>query len=106
MKEETYTKQKISAYMKATPEMMTERNLRIGMDGEDFINDLLTCQLEAFIYKSAQPTQTTYHYVPRPTFLDWMLKRRKVINITVECDKVLKVAPDDKSILVYNIKTH
>ena len=104
MKEETYTKQKIAAFMKAHQDMISESKLTSGFDGIDYINNLLTFRLEAFIYKSAQPTQTITHVVKRPTFFEWIFRRERFINITVECDKVFKVAPDDKALLTYNIK--
>jgi hypothetical protein len=79
------------------PKMIFEKaSMDIGMIDDDFIRNQLTCLMKASVYEWSNPTQTVYKTLPAPSFLDWLLRRKKTVAIEVDCKEIL-VEPPVKS---------
>lgn len=74
---------KIADYIKVSKPMIDTVN-------DDFIRDLLTVKLEGFIYAHTQGTQTITVLSEKPTFLDWLLRRKRSFTLKVDCLEVFK----------------
>jgi hypothetical protein len=64
-----------------------------GMIGDDFISNQLTYLMKASVYEWSNPTQTVYKTFPAPSFLDWLLRRKKTVEIEVDCKEILVEPP-------------
>ena len=60
---------------------------------EDYLYDMLSTRMDAFLYTQTHEEQTLTRYADRPTFLDWVLRRRKKYQWTVKMRDVLKNPP-------------
>ena len=67
--------------------------LLVGEDDTDFLTDTLTAQMEAFIVSRLSESQKVIVYSERPTFLDWLLRRKRSFEIQVDCKEVIKNPP-------------
>lgn len=56
----------------------------VGEHNDDFLRNELTAQLSAFVYERTKEKRELVHYLDRPRFLDWLLRRRKKVTIIVD----------------------
>lgn len=92
-----YKKEKIGCYEKYTNECYEE--LRIGQEGEDFIRNQLAVRLDNYIFTHMVGKYEHTKYFDRPTFLDWLLRRRRTINIKVDIKEMLPYPPKGDNII-------
>ncbi len=69
---------------KLVAHVVVAQNLKITQGGDDYINGTLTVLLESKLKAATVEKKIIQYYVDRPSFLDWFLRRRKVVNIEVE----------------------
>ena len=65
---------KVASYMKISKELM------LSHSDIDFDKDLMTAQLIGYVYSISKQVGTIDVHVQRPTFLDWLLRRTKVLK--------------------------
>jgi len=80
MREVILTKEKVATYVKISRDA-----LKIGMEGNDFAVDLLTAQLVGHVFSAAKEHGDLEKCIEieRPTFLDWLLRRKKLKLVTI-----------------------
>jgi len=101
--EKEFEKKKIFAYQKISKEMLPtdilerlkkemvfDLNYKVGIESDDFFKGLAITLLEGTIYKWTQENRTIIQSIKRPTFLDWLLRRRKQITIKIDVSELLK----------------
>jgi|SRR5688572_6151161 len=91
-----YNKEKVAANCKVSKELITDPKMFVGQEGMDYAMDTLTCQIETFIVSRLSETQKTRVYAERPTFLDWLLRRKRSFEIVVNAKEVIKNPPTFK----------
>lgn len=101
-KEIKFNKEKLTASI-VFPE---EAVLTMGRQGEDFIRDQFTAQIETFIAARINEEQTINVYHKRPTFWEWITRKHITINVKIQCKEVLKNPPAIKgrTILMYSVE--
>jgi hypothetical protein len=72
-----------------------------GVLSNDFLSRKALAEFEGLIFKHKQGE--FYVSLPRPSFLDWLLRRRK--RVRVDVNRVVKSPPteDDNTIVYYEI---
>ena len=84
MKELTEQEERIVSYVKVSKEIIT------GTDGDDYIRDTLTTMLYGTILTASKESGEIEVYVKRPSFLDWLLRRNKTINVPYTIRQLMK----------------
>lgn len=99
LKIDQYERERISTSLKIT-------RYEIERVGDDFIKDQMAALMVGVIYKKTLPPSEITQRIKRPTFLDWLLRREKIINLTVTVSDVLKSYPEtsDNTYRIYDIK--
>ena len=92
-KEIIFEKEKMAAYMKISEQVFTDIKLQVGQEGMDYYQNLLTCELTGYIYSNLAEERELKYFAPRPTFLDWLLKRRKVVKFNLKVKDLLLNPP-------------
>lgn len=75
-----FDKEKISAISKVAKDYILDVNLTAGTVNDDFVLDQLTLQLDAWILSNAAEERILTYYCPRPTFFDWLFRRRREVK--------------------------
>lgn len=81
-----FEKQKIRAMIKMSFQSM---KLEVAQCDADFINEELTLQLTSFIYQRTVEEREMVYYCPRPTFMDWLMRRKKRVVFTANLKQVI-----------------
>lgn len=85
-----YSREKIAVHMKINPELIQGSELVVGREGEDFILEQLTAQLSVnFLARKKETRKEIYTFEP-PTFLDWLLRRRRAVEVHLNVKELLK----------------
>jgi len=92
-----FKKERISSFCKVSKEFISELNISAGTDYEDMIYDTLTVKLDAFIYSALQEERVLTYYCPRPTFLDWLLRRKRKVEWTLKVKDLMLNPPKNKN---------
>lgn len=105
-KEITFNREKIASMMKISKRCISDIEIKTYQTSEDYITDKLTVQLEAFIYSNTIDERKLEYYLERPSFLDWLLRRRKKVMFDFKAKDLMLDAPiknKDKFIRIYEI---
>jgi hypothetical protein len=105
MERTTFTKEKITVMEKISNEVIRELKFESGQTGDDFMNDILTKRLSAFVYANTLEERELVYYCPRPTFFDWLFRRTKkaVWNFKVK-DLLLNAPATPNTLRIYEIE--
>lgn len=93
MRKIAFDKSKITAYCKVSSEIISDAELRIGLNEMDYLNEELTVQLVAFIHECMSERKTLYIERPRPKFLDWFLRRKYRFEYILEVKDIMLNPP-------------
>lgn len=85
-----FERERVCEMMKHTKEFIAQLK---ATSNEDYIYDMLSTNMDAFLYTQTHEEQTITRYAGRPSFLDWILRRRKKYHWTVKMRDVLKNPP-------------
>ena len=75
-----FTKEKICAYNKVSREYFESIAIEAGIDGDDFIKNLISLRLNGYILSNTADRRILTYYCPRSTFFDWLLRRKRVVK--------------------------
>ena len=90
--------------MKANPDMIQEIKAIMSLDGEDFLKETMTLNLYGYIHSMAVEKKEIEYYCPKPTFMDWLLGRKRRVKFTLNVKDVLTNQPVLKdSVRVYDV---
>jgi hypothetical protein len=95
----TLTRETIGAYMKVSKEY-----LKSGQVEDDHIYDLLTERLYGYIAVAAKEEGEFPVFVERPTFIDWLLRRSKTIQVPYKIRHLCQVKFLDEDEVIPTIK--
>lgn len=107
MDEVRFDRDKIGLMESFSKELISEVSIMTGLIGDDFNKGRYTVAIETFIYSRLNERQTIYKHFPRPTFLEWLLRKPRTVTVVVECKEVLKNPPKlpaNQASLLYIIK--
>jgi len=101
-KEIKFEKEKIAIMQKISNEVLNDLILEDGTCNDDFINDMFTMRLTASIYSNLADERSLDYYFDRPTFLDWLLRRKRKATFNLKVKDLLLNAPKtDNSMRIY-----
>lgn len=106
-KEINFIREKVAVSTKISEVFANEMVLSAGREYDDFMRDEFTVKLEAFILTHVNEIQRITVYRERPTFLDWLFRRKREFTFEINCKDVLinpPTLPPGKSQLMYVIK--
>ena len=96
-----FKKEKICIYGKVPRTVITDIEFKADQIGDDFTEDLLTCTMYGNIYSKMADERILYYYTPKPTFFDWLLGRRKVVEFKLRVKDILIGPPQKETIRIY-----
>lgn len=85
---------------------LSDLKLSKGQTSDDFLQDKLTAQLTGFIYSNTIDERKLEYYLERPTFFDWLFRRRKKVVFDFKAKDLMLNPPKtnlDKILRVYEI---
>lgn len=100
----TYQKTKIAAQTKIPSTAIVEHSFFKGRNDDDFVRDELTATLQAFVYESTIDERELIYYAPRPTFLDWLLRRQRKVVFQFKAKDLLLNPPSENELRTYQIQ--
>lgn len=107
LREIVFTREKVAYAEKVTEEYLTQLNMEVGREDLDFIREQATLQFSSFLLSHMNAHQVIRVQTERPSFLDWLLRRKPVFNIEVKCMEVLKnpprLLPEGQSTFIFKI---
>lgn len=104
---ENFEKERVAVMQKRSKEVLNDLKLDISHDSDDFITGNMTMRLTGFIYSNLAEERNLYYYFDRPTFMDWLLKRKRTATFTLKVKDLLLNAPKtDNTIRIYTVDRH
>lgn len=100
---ETYEKKEVAEQIKIPMSVFTEMKTETGQVMNDFVNETLTVQLQAFIYEQTIDERELIYEFNRPTFLDWLLRRKRKAIFHFKAADLLLNPPQEKNLRTYQI---
>ena len=88
-KEIKFEKEKIAVIDKISNNVLNDLKLEISQVAEDFVNETMTMRLTAFIYSNLAEERNLDYYFERPTFLDWLLRRKRKATFNLKVKDLL-----------------
>lgn len=100
-----FNREKVQAIQILSEQCLSDLKLNIGQTAENFMQREFTAQLTAFVYSNTIDERTLDYYCERPTFFDWLFRRRKKVSFEFKAkDLLLNPPKNDKDTLrVYEI---
>ena len=84
--------------------MMDDVQLEAGCNNADFMRNTFTLKLTAGFMAAMNETKTITVQAKRPSFLDWLLRRKRSFVFTVNSKEVLKNPPVvHGNVLIYEV---
>ena len=71
---------KISIFSKVPNELIVDAKLNVWECGDNFLKNMLTARLDAYLFENQADERTLTYYCERPKFLDWLLRRKKRVE--------------------------
>ena len=101
-KEIKFEKEKVTVMKKISNEVLNDLKLEVSKVSDDFVNETITMLLTGFIYSDLADERNLDYYFDRPTFLDWLLRRKRkaTFNLKVK-DLLLNDPKTDNSMRIY-----
>lgn len=80
----TIEKEKIAKFISCSDEIFKNKTYH------DYLKNTLTVGLIGYIYTASKEQGEFTVYVPRPSFLDWLLRRTKTITVPYTIRQLMK----------------
>lgn len=100
MEKQEFKKQKFVSFDKFTEEYISDVKIQYGIDSDDFIKNLVTARLKTDLYSKFIEDRTFTKEFKRPTFFDWLLRRKQKYTFNVKVSEVTKYVPNGENILM------
>lgn len=95
-----FEKEKLTVMKKISNEVLKSTNFDISTEYMDFVKDQLTAKLAAFIYADTVVERKLEYWFDRPTFFDWLFRRRRKAIFKLKIKDILLNAPEiEKNVL-------
>ena len=100
-----FEKEKIATMQKISNEIFTDLELQVSQIDNDIIYNTMTMRLSGFIYSNLADERSLDYYFDKPTFLDWILRRKRKATFNLKVKDLLLNPPKTKnSIRMYVIE--
>ena len=100
-----FKKEKVAVMQKISNEVLNDLKFKDYHDADDFVNDTMTRHLTGFIYSNLADERNLDYYFDRPTFLDWLLRRKRKATFNLKVKDLLLNAPKtDNSMRIYVVE--
>lgn len=104
-KEVLFEREKVAVMHKIERELLNDLSLQVSPFGDDFIKNTLTIKLSAFIYSNLAEERNLDYYFDRPSFLDWLLRKKRKATFKLKVKDLLLNAPKPENTMrTYNIE--
>jgi len=100
MKKQEFKKQSFVSFDKFTEQYISDVKIQYGKDSDDFIKNLVTARLKTDLYSKFVENRTITKEFKRPTFFDWLLRRKQKYTFNVKVSEVTKYVPNGDNILM------
>lgn len=100
MKKQEFKKQSFVSFDKFTEQYISEIQIQYGQESDDFIKNLITARLKTDLYSKFIEDRTFTKEFKRPTFFDWLLRRKQKYTFNVKVSEVTKYVPNGDNILM------
>lgn len=102
-KEQSFTAEKIAAVQKIPSTVLADMKIDLHQNADDFIHDRFTLQMTAKIYTDTVDERVLVYHCERPTFLDWLLRRRKRVEFDFKAKDLLLAPPKNGTARIYAV---
>lgn len=102
--EASFEQEKIGEIMKFSKDFITDKELKIGSDNNDFMTNTLTAKMIAKIYTNTIDERDLIYYAERPTFFDWLFRRKKKVVFRFKAKDLLFNPPKNGNSRIYIIE--
>ncbi len=89
MKKIVFNKERLGFSQMVSNLLLPDLFLENGTLDDDFIKDIFTVQLEAFILSHTAQKIPIQYWCKKPTFFDWLFGREKMVTFELEVKDVL-----------------
>ena len=100
-----FDREKVAVMQKISKEVLSNLKLEFSQGEDDFVNEAteaMTMRLTGFIYSNLAEERDLNYYFDRPTFLDWLLRRRRKATFKLRVEDLLLNPPTtNKTIRIY-----
>lgn len=105
VKEVEFIKEKIASFMRMPEQVFADIQIHHGQQSDDFLKGEMTVQIVGFIYANLVDERDLVFYCERPTFFDWLLRRKKVAKFHFKAKDLLLDPPKitQPTIRIYTI---
>lgn len=100
-----FEKLKLSAIEKISSDCITNISFYLGQTAEDILDDMYTFQIVGYVYSRTIDERKLTYYCERPTFLDWLFRRKKKIEFDFKASDLLINPPDEDTLRIYDVKS-
>jgi len=101
-----FNREKVAAIMQMSKDCLVDLKLDIRQTSDNYISDTLTARLTGHIYSNTIDERKLEYHLERPTFFDWLFRRRKKVVFDFKAKDLMlnppKTSPD-KILRVYEI---
>lgn len=91
---EKFTKEKIRVINWISKELLNDFEVRCGF--EDFVKNEMYIELSAIIYSNLADERELVYFCKRPTFMDWILRRREKAKFNLKIKDLLSIPEKTK----------
>jgi len=88
------TKRTLCLTNKVSQAFMDQMNITIGYVSDDFIKELYTTRLEAFVLEKLIDSKHVIKYAKPQRFWDWVFRRSQKFEFVIQCKEILNNPPD------------
>ncbi len=105
VKEVDFQGELISSFRRMPQRIFADIQVRHGLQADDFLKKEMTTQIVGYIYTNLADERDLTFYCERPSFLDWLLRRRKVATFKFKAKDLLLNPPKitQPTIRIYTI---
>ena len=99
--------EKITA-MRKISSCIVNKELKLGLNRDDFLEELLTAVLSAHIYSNMAEQRELVYSFKRPTFWEWITRKKRKATFTLNVKDLLINPPKntDNVIRIYEVKNN
>jgi len=97
-----FEKEKVTMVQKISEELLNGLKLETYKDIDAYFRKTMTLRLSGFIYSNLADERNLDYYFDRPTFFEWLFRKRRKATFNLKVKDLLLNAPKtDNSIRIY-----
>lgn len=103
-----FIKEKVSVETKISSDLITELNFYSQREYDDFVYNTMTVKLVGYIHSNLAEERDLVYHCKRPSFFDWLFRRRKSVTFNLKVKDLLINPPktaNTKRIYIFEQQT-